>query len=111
MLDPHDQHFIGLVQDWRNLLFPTASDMTFADGYAQTLTFALLLGRTEGIDFSASTSIHDIVTGLQVDRSHALMAKALQLLTDSATGTASSGNGRLAHPCNRGSYVGANQRH
>ena len=83
--DPHDQRFTGLVKDWRNLLFPTASDMTFADGYAQTLTFALLLARTEGIQFNDSTSMHDIITGLAVDKSHALMAKALQLLSDSAT--------------------------
>ena len=83
--DPHDQRFTGLVKDWRNLLFPTASDATFADGYAQTLTFALLLARTEGIEFNDSTSMHDITTGLEVEKSHALMAKALQLLTDSAT--------------------------
>jgi hypothetical protein len=47
--DEWDQPFTGLARDWRNLLFPTASDETFADGYAQTLTFALLLARTENI--------------------------------------------------------------
>jgi hypothetical protein len=41
--------FVGLASDWKNLLFPSASDVVFADGYAQAVTFALLLARTEGI--------------------------------------------------------------
>jgi hypothetical protein len=36
------QPFAGLARDWRALLFPHASDATFADGYAQAVTFALL---------------------------------------------------------------------
>jgi hypothetical protein len=31
----------------RRLLYPDASDDEFADGYAQTVTFALLLARVE----------------------------------------------------------------
>ena len=38
----------ALAEDWRRLLFPEASDSEFADGYAQTVTFALLLARTGG---------------------------------------------------------------
>ena len=38
---------VELAQDWRQLLFPDASDDQFADAYAQTVTFALLLGRSE----------------------------------------------------------------
>ena len=38
----------ALAEDWRRLLFPEADDSEFADGYAQTVTFALLLARTEG---------------------------------------------------------------
>jgi predicted helicase len=83
--DEWDQPFTGLVRDWRNLLFPTASDETFADGYAQTLTFALLLARTENIDFGSGTSMHEIADRLRVGQSHALMSKALELLTGSAT--------------------------
>jgi len=83
--DEWEQPFTGLARDWRNLLFPTASDATFADGYAQTLTFALLLARTENIDFSRATSMHEISQRLGAAHSHALMSKALQLLTDSAT--------------------------
>jgi len=38
----------SLAKDWRRYLFPTASDEEFADAYAQTLTYALLLARIEG---------------------------------------------------------------
>ncbi|MGW7271226.1 type ISP restriction/modification enzyme [Streptomyces sp. NPDC054864] len=77
-----DLRFTGLKNDWRKLLFPTADDATFADGYAQTVTFALLLARTEKISL-AETSLHDV--GRQLDAGHALMGKALQLLTDNIT--------------------------
>jgi hypothetical protein len=37
-----------LAKDWRDLLFPDADDERFADAYAQTVTFAQLLARSEG---------------------------------------------------------------
>ncbi|MGA5325315.1 type ISP restriction/modification enzyme [Streptomyces griseoincarnatus] len=74
-----ERPFTGLRSDWRRLLFPTADDTTFADGYAQTVTFALLLARTEGIPVTG-TSFHEI--GRRLHAGHALMGKALQLLTD-----------------------------
>ncbi|MFC8519454.1 hypothetical protein [Streptomyces sp. NPDC057257] len=51
--------FTGLKNDWRRLLFPSADNATFADGYAQTVTFALLLARTEDIPL-APNSFHEI---------------------------------------------------
>ncbi|MFH2056219.1 MAG: hypothetical protein ABIJ61_09700 [bacterium] len=45
--DP-DSPLVQLAKDWRQLLFPDAPDAQFADAYAQTVTFALLLGRSEG---------------------------------------------------------------
>jgi hypothetical protein len=36
---------LALAAEWRSLLFPDASDDRFADAYAQTVTFALLLAR------------------------------------------------------------------
>ena len=39
-----------LARDWRQLPFPNATDSQFADSYAQTVAFALLLGRSEGAD-------------------------------------------------------------
>lgn len=82
--DEWQQPFSGLARDWRNLLFPSADDAIFADYYAQTLTFALLLARTEDIDV-AGADMHQIASRLGADHAHALMSKALQLLTDSAT--------------------------
>jgi hypothetical protein len=73
------QPFSGLAKDWRALLFPTASDEVFADGYAQSVTFALLLARTEGIELTGS--LHEIGTALGAAE-HSLMGRALQLLTD-----------------------------
>jgi len=77
--DEFDQPFAGLARDWRALLFPQADDATFADGYAQAVTFALLLARTEGIDL-AGVALHDV--GTLLGDEHSLMGKALQLLTD-----------------------------
>jgi hypothetical protein len=78
-----EQQFLGLASDWRALLFPDATDAVFADGYAQTVTFALLLARTENIDLSI-TSLHEV--GASLGTEHSLMGKALQLLTDSVKG-------------------------
>jgi hypothetical protein len=77
--DEYTQPFTGLARDWRAMLFPQASDDTFADGYAQAVTFALLLARTEGIDV-AGKPLHEI--GAALGHEHSLMGKALQLLTD-----------------------------
>ncbi|WCN04292.1 type ISP restriction/modification enzyme [Streptomyces sp. M92] len=74
----HARPFSGLKSDWRRLLFPSADDATFADGYAQTVTFALLLARAEGIDLT-QVGLHEI--GRKLDAGHALMGRALQLLT------------------------------
>jgi hypothetical protein len=74
-----DQPFIGLSRDWRRLLFPQADDKTFADGYAQAVTFALLLARSTGIDLE-HRSLHDV--GGELGNQHSLMGRALQLLTD-----------------------------
>ncbi|KQR54931.1 hypothetical protein ASF88_04240 [Leifsonia sp. Leaf336] len=74
-----EQPFIGLARDWRRLLFPNAADKTFADGYAQAVTFALLLARTSRIDF-AGRSLHEV--GKDLGLQHSLMGRALQLLTD-----------------------------
>lgn len=35
----------SLAKDWRGLLFPDATDEQFADGYAQAVTFGLLMAR------------------------------------------------------------------
>ena len=69
-----------LAKDWRDLLFPSASDEQFADGYAQAVTFGLLMARARGI--SVGGSLHAVSSALQPTSS--LIGTALQLLTDSA---------------------------
>jgi len=76
--DEFEQPFMGLARDWRRMLFPTATDGVFADGYAQAVTFALLLARTEGL--SLDGSLHEV--GARLGAAHSLMGRALQLLTD-----------------------------
>ncbi len=68
-----------LARDWRRLLYPDATDDEFADGYAQTVTFALLLARVEGIAL-AGRDLRDVADDL--GSRHTLMARALSVLTD-----------------------------
>ncbi len=72
-----------LAADWRQVLFPEASDDQFADAYAQTLTYALLLARLDpstegGAVLTAGAAAETLQTG------HALLAQALRILTDPA---------------------------
>lgn len=43
---------IGLMTDWKGLLFPEATNDQFADWYAQAVTFGLLLARARRIDLN-----------------------------------------------------------
>ncbi|MGK5741540.1 type ISP restriction/modification enzyme [Micromonospora sp. URMC 103] len=74
-----EQPFLGIARDWRAMLFPNATDAEFADGYAQTVTFALLLAVSDGIDV-AKQSLYDVSQRLEAR--HSLMARALNLLTE-----------------------------
>ena len=70
----------ALAADWRHLLFPEATDEQFADGYAQAVTFGLLMARAhdirlaEGLDRAAR----------QLARTNSLIGAALRLLTEDA---------------------------
>ena len=68
---------VRIRDEWRTLLFPDATNEQFADAYAQTVTFALLLGRSEGAEPLTRQSAHD---ALAVQ--HSLLSKALLILTD-----------------------------
>ena len=67
---------VHLAKDWRQLLFPDAADEQFADAYAQTVTFALLLGRSEGAD---PLTLENAQAKLK--EQHNLLSRALQVLT------------------------------
>ncbi|MEV4142494.1 type ISP restriction/modification enzyme [Amycolatopsis sp. NPDC049691] len=73
------QTFRSLAEDWRRVLFPNLTDVEFADQYAQTITFALLLARVEGVSFPGR-SIGEIARLL--GKKHSLMGRALTVLTD-----------------------------
>ena len=72
-----DSPLVQLAQDWRQLLFPDASDEQFSDAYAQTVLFALLLGRSEGADPLTLESAEKALSA-----QHNLLSRALQVLTD-----------------------------
>jgi hypothetical protein len=68
---------VQLARDWRQLLFPDAPDDQFADAYAQTVAFALLLGRSEGADPLTLPGAEAALAS-----QHNLLSRALQVLTD-----------------------------
>jgi hypothetical protein len=70
----------SLAEDWRKLLFPEANDKTFADGYAQAVTFGLLMARAKNI--TLSTGMDKVATELA--HTSSLIGTALRLLTDNA---------------------------
>lgn len=68
----------GLKNDWRKLLFPEADDDQFADGYAQAVTFGLLIARTRDIPLSDGIDR----AAAELRKANSLIGTALGLLTD-----------------------------
>ena len=68
-----------LAKEWSGLLFPEGDEAQFADAYAQTVTYALLLARFEGAE-----SLRPAMAVETLQREHGLLAEALQLLEASA---------------------------
>lgn len=66
-----------LAGEWRDLLFPGANDDQFADEYAQTVTYALLLARSEK---TGTLDVHTAAASLRPR--YTLLARALEVLTD-----------------------------
>jgi hypothetical protein len=77
-LRQNNSNLVGLAQDWRKLLFPEANDEIFADGYAQAVTFGLLIARTR--DISLAGGIEHAASELK--KSNSLIGTALDLLTE-----------------------------
>lgn len=67
----------ALAREWRDYIFPDADDAQFADAYAQTLTYALLLARFSGGESLDTNS----ATGALQER-HGLLAQTLRVLAD-----------------------------
>lgn len=67
-----------LAGEWRAIFFPDADDAQFADAYAQTVTYALLLARVEG-----ETELRDHAAD-RLDARHDLLAQVLRVLAQPA---------------------------
>ena len=71
-----DSAISQLRRDWRSVLFANADSHQFADAYAQTLTYALLLARLGGLDTAGANIAQDMLR----DRGHTLLADVLRTL-------------------------------
>ena len=67
----------GLKQDWRKLLFPEATDSQFADGYAQAVTFGLLMAKAFDIPLKDGVEL----AAIKLRKTNTLIGTALNLLT------------------------------
>jgi type I restriction-modification system DNA methylase subunit len=72
-------HCANLHKDWRALLFPNAGDEQFADGYAQAVTFGLLMARAQDIPLNEGVEL----AAVKLKKSNTLIGTALNLLTQS----------------------------
>lgn len=68
----------SLATDWRKLLFPDATNERFADGYAQAVTFGMLMARARKIKLA--TGLHQVAE--ELSETSTLIGNALRLLTD-----------------------------
>ena len=68
----------NLADDWRKLLFPSATDEAFADGYAQAVTFGLLMARAQGIHLADGLDR----VAIELRHTNSLIGTALRVLTD-----------------------------
>jgi hypothetical protein len=66
-----------LAADWKKFFFPDADAHQFSDAYAQTVTYALLLGRLSG---TAALTLDSAASAIRPG--HRLLADALRLLAD-----------------------------
>ena len=67
----------NLAEDWRRLLFPSATDEAFADGYAQAVTFGLLMARAR--DIRLADGLHGVAH--ELSQTNTLIGSALGILT------------------------------
>ncbi|MFJ4479065.1 type ISP restriction/modification enzyme [Streptomyces xanthochromogenes] len=91
-LPRHRRPFTDLASTLEVDLFPTTDDRdkraTFADRYAQSVAFALLLASSDTAGDKDKTligmSLHDV--GRRLGAEHSVMGRALQILTDQVEG-------------------------
>ncbi len=71
-----------LAQDWRKLLFPEATDREFADGYAQAVTFGLLMARAQGVPLAGDFAR----VARALAKTNTVIGGAFRVLTDDVDG-------------------------
>ena len=69
---------LHLKEDWRKLLFPEATDAQFADGYAQAVTFGLLMARAFEISLKDGVEL----AAIRLKKTNTLIGTALNVLTE-----------------------------
>ena len=74
-LNHSDSALQSLADEWGGLLFPEGDLDQFADAYAQTVTYALLLAKFEGAD-----QLRPLIAADALKLEHALLSDALLLL-------------------------------
>lgn len=70
---------VGLRKDWRDTLAPSTSNEEFADSFAQTVVFSLVVALSEGHDLSLETFS---TMASRLRSQHGLLGNALGLLTE-----------------------------
>jgi hypothetical protein len=72
------QPLLDLAADWRTLLFPHAEDAQFADGYAQAVTFGLLMAKSLKLSLKGDLD----AVAKKLGETNTLIGGALRLLTE-----------------------------
>ncbi len=72
---------MGLREDWRQLLLPEATNADFADGFAQAVTFGLLMAKARDIDLSQGLD----AAAKTLSQTNTLIGSALKLLIEPTT--------------------------
>lgn len=70
---------VGLRKDWRDTLAPNTSNEEFADSFAQTVVFSLVVALSENLDLNLDT-FSSMIRRLRSQ--HGLLGNALSLLTE-----------------------------
>ena len=68
-----------LAKEWRQFFFPDSDNAKFADAYAQTVTYAMLLSRLSG-----ATNLDPVEAAKTLDKNNGLLARTLELLGQKA---------------------------
>lgn len=76
-LDRGSATLLHLHRDWQHTLVPGADPDAFADGFAQTVTFGLLLARARDIDLRGSIE----AAARELGEGHSLIGTALDVFT------------------------------